>query len=104
MHSMNRYLLGLLAAIVLAGCGTDTPEVEPAAVEAPSNPFLAGLNEPIAYGDVTAEHVTEYGDIILERSQQQLEAIKAVSEPTLVSPGASSSNRPNTSSTMRSRI
>ena len=60
------------------GCGGDAPPAE-----TPSNPFLAGLNEPIAYGDVTAEHVTAYGDIVLERSQEQLDAIKAVSDPTL---------------------
>ena len=77
-----RYLHNLLFATVVAtlltGCGGDAPPVE-----TPSNPFLAGLNEPIAYGDVTAEHVTAYGDIVLERSQEQLDAIKAVSDPTL---------------------
>lgn len=83
MKSMKRYLPGLLATFLLAGCGTDTPGPELPAAEVPSNPFLAGLNEPVAYGNVTAADVTGYGDIVLERSQDQLEAIKAVSEPTL---------------------
>ena len=26
MNSMNRYVLGLLATIILAGCGADTPD------------------------------------------------------------------------------
>jgi Zn-dependent oligopeptidase len=83
MNSMHRYLrdllIALLAATLLAGCGADTAESPE--IEAPSNPFLAALNEPVAYGDATAEHLTAYGNAVLERSQAQLEAIKAVSDP-----------------------
>ena len=82
MNSMNRYVLGLLATIILAGCGADTPDTSAPAAEAPANPFLVGLNVPVAYGDVTAERVTEYADTVLQRSQEQLAAIKAVTEPT----------------------
>jgi hypothetical protein len=61
MKTMNRYLreslTALLVATLLAGCGSDRTDTS--APEAPSNPFLAGLNEPVAYGDVTAEHVSE---------------------------------------------
>lgn len=62
------------------GCTQDAPE--PAEPATPGNPFLAALNVPIAYGDVTAEHVTEYADIILQRSEEQLAALKSVTDPT----------------------
>jgi len=81
---MNRYLreslTALLVATLLAGCGSDRTDTP--APEAPSNPFLAGLNEPVAYGDVTAEHVSAYASAVLQRSREQLAAIKAVTEPT----------------------
>ena len=70
--------VALLAALWLAGCGADIPDAE---TPAPANPFLADLNEPIAYGKVTAEHVTEYGDIVLQQLEEQLAAIKAVADP-----------------------
>jgi Zn-dependent oligopeptidase len=83
MKSTNRYLrnllVPLLTAILLAACGTDTANTPEA--DTPSNPFLAALNEPLAYGDATAEHLTAYGKAVLERSQAQLEAIKAVGDP-----------------------
>ena len=84
MKAMKRYLreslIAMLTATLLAGCGKDTADTP--APEAPGNPFLAGLNEPTAYGDVTAEHVADYAGTVLERSQEQLAAIKAVTEPT----------------------
>jgi len=87
MTLSNRHLPGLLvtllAATLLGACGADKPGTETATAGAPPNPFLVGLNEPIAYGDVTAEHVTAYGNVVLEQSQAQLETIKAVSDPTL---------------------
>jgi Zn-dependent oligopeptidase len=67
----------LLALTLLTGCTQDA--IEPAA---PPNPFLVGLNEALPYGDITAEHVTEYAEIILQRSEEQLAALKAVSDPT----------------------
>jgi len=30
----------------------------------PGNPFFAGLNEPVAYAEVTAEHVTAYAEAV----------------------------------------
>ena len=86
MMRTNQYLPGLLAAAfaaaALAACGGDTPDVAEPDVAATENPFLTGLNEPIAYGEVTAADVSEYADIVLERSTGQLAAIKAVAEPT----------------------
>jgi Zn-dependent oligopeptidase len=86
MIPMHRHLrdlsFALLAAALLAGCGADTPEAEAPQTTAASNPFLTALNEPVAYGEATAEHLTEYGNMTLEQSQAQLEAIKAVSDPT----------------------
>ena len=75
---LHNLLFATLLAALLTGCGTDAPPAE-----APANPFITGLNEPVAYSEVTAGHVTAYGDIVLEQSQEQLESIKAVTNPTL---------------------
>jgi len=81
MNRTSRLLLvSLLCSAILAGCAQDAPEPEQPA--APTNPFLTRLNQPVAYADVTAEHVTEYADVILRRSKEQLAALKLVNEPT----------------------
>ena len=77
---LRDFLIALLAATLLAGCGADTAESPE--IEAPLNPFLAALNEPIAYSEATADHLTEYANTILQRSREQLATIKAVTEPT----------------------
>ena len=69
-------LLTLFALPLLTGCTQDA--IEPAA---PPNPFLVGLNEALAYGDITAEHVTEYAEIILQRSEEQLAALPRSAGP-----------------------
>jgi Zn-dependent oligopeptidase len=80
MNLNSRLLSAALLCALFAGCAQDAPEPEQPA--APTNPFMTALNEPVAYGEVTAEHVTEYADSILQRAEEQLAAIKAVTDPT----------------------
>ena len=41
---------------LLNGCSAEKPAEE--SVDQPSNPFFTSINEPVAYADVTAEHLT----------------------------------------------
>jgi Zn-dependent oligopeptidase len=50
---------------------------------APSeNPMFAKMNEPIDFASLTAAHVTEYSDAVLEQVDAQAEAIRRVDEPS----------------------
>jgi len=62
------------------GCSADRPADE--ASEQPSNPFLVAINEPIAYADITAEHLTEYADAVLEAAAAKAQAIRGTETPT----------------------
>ncbi|MBT8448659.1 MAG: hypothetical protein KJO69_03165, partial [Gammaproteobacteria bacterium] len=74
-------LIILACGMLVWGCTTEQPEVEPPNTKAISqNPFLTELNEPIDYASVNAEHLTAYGETVLEQSQQQLATIKTVAE------------------------
>ena len=43
---------------------------------AEGNPFFNKLNEPVMYGEVTAEHITQYADITLKEIDNVLEGIR----------------------------
>ena len=76
-RSAHTLIATILVAALLTGCGEKAPEV----VE-PGNPFMAGLNVPVPYGDVTAAHVSEYATAVLQQSNERLATIKAVADPT----------------------
>jgi thimet oligopeptidase len=46
-----------------------------------SNPFFTGLNEPIQYADVTAEHISAYAQITMEDAETTLEGIRTTATP-----------------------
>jgi len=75
------FLTSTLATLALVyGCSAEKPAEEP--VDQPSNPFLTSLNEPVAYADVTAEHLTEYADAVLAEAAEKAQAIRDAEPPT----------------------
>jgi len=48
---------------------------------AEGNPFFNKLNEPVMYGEVTAEHITQYADITLKEIDDVLEGIRGLDSP-----------------------
>jgi len=69
------FLTSPLATLALVyGCSAEKPAEEP--VDQPSNPFFTSLNEPVAYADVTAEHLTEYADVVLAEAAEKAQAIR----------------------------
>jgi len=76
----HKLVATLFAVAIVAGCSKETNEAP--VEQGPANPFLAGLNEPVDYGEINAGHVTEYAEVIQQRSVQELDAIKSVAEPT----------------------
>lgn len=82
---MRNALTGVLAVsalILLAGCGSSAAVTRPGEVSAAGNPFFVRLNEPIAYSDVTAQHVTDYAAIIHARTSRRAEEIGKLEQPT----------------------
>jgi thimet oligopeptidase len=81
---MRNALAGVLAVsalIALSGCGSSAALTGSSEVSAAGNPFFVGLNEPIAYGEVTAQHVTDYAAIVHARTSRRAEAIGNVAQP-----------------------
>ena len=83
MHS-RRYRIMLATALtflaLVYGCSAEKSADE--AIEQPSNPFFASINEPVAYADVTAEHLTEYADVVLAEAAAKAQAIRGAETPT----------------------
>ncbi|MDX2431087.1 MAG: M3 family metallopeptidase [Bacteroides sp.] len=48
---------------------------------AEGNPFFNELNEPVLYGEVTAEDITQYADITLKEIENTLEGIRGLEVP-----------------------
>ena len=48
---------------------------------AEGNPFFNKLNEPVRYGEVTHEHITQYADITLEEIENVLKGIRDLNSP-----------------------
>ena len=68
-------LLVMIPVAVVATAGETQPQTSP-------NPFFTLLNEPIAYGKVTATHVTEYADTVLANAAAQSEGVRTLEKPT----------------------
>jgi thimet oligopeptidase len=83
MHS-RRYRPMLATALtflaLVYGCSAEKSADE--TIEQPSNPFFASINEPVAYADVTAEHLTEYADVVLAEAVAKAQAIRGAETPT----------------------
>jgi thimet oligopeptidase len=80
-------LLFLAVVIVFAGCRSSAVS-EPAGPltaadqrAAGGNPFFTKLNEPVAYGDVTAQHVSDYAASIHASTLKRAEEIANVEQP-----------------------
>jgi thimet oligopeptidase len=74
--------LAVYALIALAGCGSSAALTRSGEASAAGNPFFIRLNEPIAYSDVTAQHVTDYAAIIHASTSRRAEEIGKVEQPT----------------------
>ena len=69
--------MAVLVAIVLAGAACTSQQE----AEVRSNPFDVALNEPIAYGEVTAADITEHVDTVMAHLQNEAEAIRGEEFP-----------------------
>jgi thimet oligopeptidase len=82
---MRHALAGVLAISVvfaLAGCGSSAAVTQSERERAADNPFFTGFNEPIAYADVTAQHLTDYASIVHATTLRRAGEIGSVVEPT----------------------
>lgn len=70
-------LLTLLILAFMIACNQG-PQGENAT---PDNPFFTPLNEPVQYSRVTADHIREYAQVTLSRSENALEKIRKEKEP-----------------------
>ncbi|HEX7709010.1 MAG TPA: M3 family metallopeptidase [Thermoanaerobaculia bacterium] len=82
-------LAAIAVVIAVAGCSSSVAVSEPAAgpsaaaevAAAAENPFFTKLNEPIAYSDVTAQHVTDYAAIVHASTRKRAAEIRSVEQP-----------------------
>lgn len=86
MYSNTRkiFQIFLLITTVLfvCACSNESPKLQEPVTKVVINPFVTELNAPIDYASVTADHVTEYGDLTLKQAEDQLLVIKAIDEPS----------------------
>jgi Zn-dependent oligopeptidase len=83
MHGHKYHFLlavALAFSALVLGCSAEKPE--DGLIEQSSNPFFSSINEPVAYADVTAEHLTEYADVVLAEAGAKAEAIRSAETPT----------------------
>jgi Zn-dependent oligopeptidase len=69
--------LPILLIITLMSCSRTSDHDN----EKSGNPFFTGLNTPIAYAEVTAEHLTAYARITLEDAEKALEKVRKERSP-----------------------
>lgn len=72
-----KYYYLLFFALLMAACA---PQKEKYDVQ--GNPFFAGLNEPIDFSAVKAEHLDAYANITVQEIKDELKAIKNTREAT----------------------
>jgi len=65
----NIYLISLILLVACNSSPVDKKYNE-------ENPFLTGLNQPIDYAAVTAEHIEEYGNLVIENSAKAIARIQ----------------------------
>ena len=73
-----KYFFYILCITAMVACTTPEKSTE----KAPDNPFLVGLNVPIAYATITADDIEAYGKYTLQQSVAGFDAIKKEQEPT----------------------
>lgn len=76
-NDLQRHGLTMALVIILLGAGC-SPEQR---VGSSDNPFFAPLNEPVAYGEVTADHVSDYAQTVMEQAAVSAEAIRTAEAP-----------------------
>lgn len=72
--TMKIYQILLFAAVIT--CCSPTSETNQV------NPFETGLNEPIDYGSVNANHIEEYANATLKKAISNVKNIQALATPT----------------------
>jgi thimet oligopeptidase len=74
-------LVFFAVVIVFAGCRSAAVSEPAGRPTAAANPFFMKLNEPIAYGEVTAQHVTDYAAAVHASTLERAQKIAAVEQP-----------------------
>lgn len=66
----------ILILLAMLACNQNTGSHEGA-----DNPFFNPFNEPVQYGDVSHEHITQYADLSLKEIEKTLEGIRNLESP-----------------------
>lgn len=75
-NGMKPVITSLILIVMIACAQNPAPEQGRA-----GNPFFTPLNEPVRYGEVTHEHITEYAHITLKEIEAELERIRTEQSP-----------------------